>query len=66
MYKNNVDICNSANDNYRLGGTRLHSMALGCILWHLVEFQGTRLHSKAFGYITRHSAPFPGTQLQLE
>jgi hypothetical protein len=25
MYKNNVLICISADDNYRLGGTRLHS-----------------------------------------
>jgi hypothetical protein len=28
MYKNNVLICISTNDNYRLGGTRLHSKSL--------------------------------------
>jgi hypothetical protein len=32
MYKNNVLICISADDNYRLGGIQLHFKTLGCIL----------------------------------
>jgi hypothetical protein len=49
----NVDICNSANANYRLGGTWLHAMTLDCIRKHSATFQGIRLHSKAFGSIPR-------------
>jgi hypothetical protein len=66
MYKNNVDICNSVNDNFRLGNTRLHFMALDCILRHSAAFQDIRMHSKAFSCILRHSAPFQGTRLHSQ
>jgi hypothetical protein len=40
MYKNNVLICISADDNYRLGGTQMHSW------WHSNAFQDTLMHFK--------------------
>jgi hypothetical protein len=49
-FKNNVDIWNSANDNFILGGTRLHSKALSCIPRHSLPFQGTRLHSQGLNF----------------
>jgi hypothetical protein len=45
LYKNNVHIRNSANDNYRLQGTQLYLKALDCIQRDLVAFQDTQLHS---------------------
>jgi hypothetical protein len=61
--KNSVDICNSANDNHRLGGTQMYSMALGCIPRVWASFEGSRLHSKALDSIRRHWAAFQRIQL---
>jgi hypothetical protein len=65
MYKNYVLICISVDNNYRLGGTRMHSKAFGFIPWHSAAFQGTRLHFMVIVYIPRHSAAVQGTQLGL-
>jgi hypothetical protein len=45
MYKNNVLICISAYDNYRLGSTRLHSKALNCIPMHSLHSKESNLDS---------------------
>jgi hypothetical protein len=54
-YKNNVLICISADDNYSLGGTRMHSKTLRCIPRHMATFQVTQLHSKELDCIPRNA-----------